>query len=78
MQARTWRLRVEGAVNRELELTYDQLRELATRDVTATLDTSAWYMMLLLAIVVGLAVWAFYTSVAGEIWKPEAFAGGKR
>src|SRR5438445_9987695 len=38
LEARTWRLRVEGAVNRELELTYDQIRELATRDGTATLE----------------------------------------
>jgi serine/threonine-protein kinase len=50
-------------------------------DVTATLDTSAWYfgnMMLLLTIVVALAVWAFYTSVAADIWKPAVFAAGKR
>src|SRR5207253_833115 len=38
LEASSWRLRVEGAVNREVELTYDQLRELATRDVTATLE----------------------------------------
>src|SRR5438874_2132342 len=38
VEARTWRLRVEGAVERELELTYDQLRELPTRTVTATLE----------------------------------------
>src|SRR5947208_480046 len=38
LEARTWRLRVEGAVNRQLDLTYDQLRALAPRDVTATLE----------------------------------------
>src|SRR5262245_5355751 len=38
LEAGTWRLRVEGAVMRTLELTYDQLRELPTRTVTATLE----------------------------------------
>src|SRR5262245_20866714 len=38
LEARTWRLRVEGAVTRELELSYDQLRDLAPRDLTATLE----------------------------------------
>lgn len=38
LEARTWRLRVEGAVMRPLELTYEQLRELPTRTVTATLE----------------------------------------
>ena len=28
LEARTWRLRVQGAVARELEITYDQLREM--------------------------------------------------
>jgi DMSO/TMAO reductase YedYZ molybdopterin-dependent catalytic subunit len=37
---RTWRLKVEGAVNKELELTYDQLRKLPARTVTATLECS--------------------------------------
>ncbi len=38
LDVRAWRLRVEGAVERELELTYAQLRELPTRTVTATLE----------------------------------------
>jgi DMSO/TMAO reductase YedYZ molybdopterin-dependent catalytic subunit len=38
LEARTWRLRVEGAVERELELTMDQIRELPGRTVTATLE----------------------------------------
>jgi hypothetical protein len=40
-------------------------------DVTATRDLSAWYfgnMMLLIAIVTGLALWSFYTSVGGRVW----------
>ena len=40
-------------------------------DVWVTLDTSAWYFgntMLLVAIVVALAVWGFYTSSAGRVW----------
>jgi hypothetical protein len=40
-------------------------------DVPATLDPSAWYFgntMLLIAIVVGLALWSFYTSVGGRMW----------
>jgi DMSO/TMAO reductase YedYZ molybdopterin-dependent catalytic subunit len=38
LEARTWRLRVEGAVERELELTFDQLRQMPSRSVTATLE----------------------------------------
>jgi DMSO/TMAO reductase YedYZ molybdopterin-dependent catalytic subunit len=34
----TWRLKVEGAVGRELELTYDDLRRLPPRTVVATLE----------------------------------------
>jgi DMSO/TMAO reductase YedYZ molybdopterin-dependent catalytic subunit len=34
----SWRLKIEGAVNRELELTLDDLRKLPTRTVTATLE----------------------------------------
>jgi hypothetical protein len=40
-------------------------------DVPATLDASAWYfgnVMLLIAIVVGLALWGFYTSVGHRMW----------
>ena len=40
-------------------------------DVPATLDVSAWYFgntMLLIAIVVGLALWSFYTSVGSRMW----------
>jgi hypothetical protein len=40
-------------------------------DVPATLDGSAWYfgnMLLLIAIVVALALWGFYTSVGGRMW----------
>jgi hypothetical protein len=43
-------------------------------EIPATLDTSAWYfgnMLLLLAIVVGLATWAFYTSLGGRLWVAE-------
>jgi hypothetical protein len=41
-------------------------------DVPATLDASAWYfgnVVLLVTIVVGLALWGFYTSVGGRIWR---------
>lgn len=38
LETRAWRLRVQGAVAQELELTYEQLRELPTRTVTATLE----------------------------------------
>jgi len=43
-------------------------------DITATMDTSAFYlgnMMFLVAIVVGLALWGFYTSVGGRLWSAE-------
>ena len=42
----------------------------------ATLDTSAWYfgnMLLLVAVVVGLAAWGFYTSMGGRIWTGDSF-----
>ncbi len=45
--------------------------------VPATLDTSAWYfgnMLLLIAIIVALAAWAFYTSLGGRLWSSEAMA----
>jgi hypothetical protein len=45
-------------------------------DIPATRDASAWYfgnMILMLGIVVGLACWAFYTSMAGRIWKTDPF-----
>jgi DMSO/TMAO reductase YedYZ molybdopterin-dependent catalytic subunit len=38
LDQRSWRLKVEGAVNKSLELTYDQLRKLPSRTVTATLE----------------------------------------
>jgi len=38
LEARTWRLRVEGAVTRELELTLDQIRAMPARTLTATLE----------------------------------------
>src|SRR5207248_106852 len=38
LEARSWRLKVEGAVRRELELSYDELRRLPARTVTATLE----------------------------------------
>jgi hypothetical protein len=44
-------------------------------DFPATLDGSAWYFgntLLLLAIVVGLACWGLYTSMAGRLWRTEA------
>lgn len=34
----TWRLKIEGAVKKESELTYDQIRKLPTKTVTATLE----------------------------------------
>jgi DMSO/TMAO reductase YedYZ molybdopterin-dependent catalytic subunit len=40
LEARTWRLKVEGAVSRELELTCAELRKLPTHTVTATLECS--------------------------------------
>lgn len=43
--------------------------------IPATLDTSAWYFgntVLLLAIVVGLLAWGFYTSLAGKLWHGDA------
>ena len=45
-------------------------------DLPITRDASAWYfgnMALLLAIVVGLATWAFYTSLAGRLWVGQGF-----
>ena len=38
LETRTWRLRVEGAVERELTLTHDELRRMPSRTVTATLE----------------------------------------
>jgi serine/threonine-protein kinase len=41
-------------------------------DFPATLDTSAWYfgnMLVLIALVIGLAFWGLYTSMAGRLWK---------
>jgi DMSO/TMAO reductase YedYZ molybdopterin-dependent catalytic subunit len=38
LAAGTWRLRVEGAVANPLTFTYDQVRSLASRSVTATLE----------------------------------------
>jgi len=38
LQANTWRLRVEGAVERELELTLEDLRRMPSRTVTMTLE----------------------------------------
>jgi hypothetical protein len=42
-----------------------------------TLDMSAWYFgnaTLLVAIVVALATWGFYTSVSGRVWKTDPLA----
>jgi hypothetical protein len=44
------------------------------QDLPVTLDGSAWYFgntMLLVAIVIALAVWSFYTSVGGRMWKAQ-------
>jgi serine/threonine-protein kinase len=44
-------------------------------DVWVTRDTSAWYFgntVLLVAIVLGLTVWGFYTSSAGHLWGSSA------
>ena len=44
-------------------------------NVSATLDTSAWYfgnMLLLVGLVTGLACWAFYTAVGGRMVKRPA------
>jgi DMSO/TMAO reductase YedYZ molybdopterin-dependent catalytic subunit len=38
LQANTWRLRVTGAVERELELTLDEVRRMTSRSVTMTLE----------------------------------------
>jgi DMSO/TMAO reductase YedYZ molybdopterin-dependent catalytic subunit len=38
LEAGTWKLKVEGAVKKELELSYDQIRKLPSRTVTATLE----------------------------------------
>jgi DMSO/TMAO reductase YedYZ molybdopterin-dependent catalytic subunit len=38
LQANAWRLRVEGAVERELELTLEELRRMTARNVTMTLE----------------------------------------
>jgi DMSO/TMAO reductase YedYZ molybdopterin-dependent catalytic subunit len=38
LEAREWRLRVEGLVKQPLELTYDEVRKLATRSVPALLE----------------------------------------
>jgi DMSO/TMAO reductase YedYZ molybdopterin-dependent catalytic subunit len=38
LDVRTWRLKVEGAVSKERALTYDQLRVMPARTVTATLE----------------------------------------
>ena len=46
-------------------------------NMPATQDFSAWYsghMLLLIGIVVALAAWAFYTSVAGRLWRRDLFA----
>jgi hypothetical protein len=40
-------------------------------DLPPTFDTSAWFfgnMLFLIAILVGLTVWGFYTSVGGRLW----------
>jgi hypothetical protein len=45
-------------------------------DVPATLDTSAWYfgnMMLPVAIVAALAVWAAWTASAGRLVRATVF-----
>jgi hypothetical protein len=45
--------------------------------VPITLDTSAWYfgsVLFPLLTVVALALWGFYTSLAGQkLWKTDAF-----
>ena len=38
LQANTWRLRVSGAVERELELTLDEVRRMTSRSVSMTLE----------------------------------------
>jgi DMSO/TMAO reductase YedYZ molybdopterin-dependent catalytic subunit len=38
IEAKTWRLRVEGEVESPLALTYDQLREMPSRTITATVE----------------------------------------
>ncbi len=44
--------------------------------IPATRDLSAWYVggtMLVIAIPLALASWAFYTSVAGRVWNADLF-----
>jgi hypothetical protein len=46
-------------------------------NVPTTLDFSAWYapsMLLIVGAVSVLAAWAFYTSLAGRLWKKDLFA----
>src|SRR5262245_7086352 len=38
LEAKAWRLKVEGAVERPLELTYNELRQLPSRSQTALLE----------------------------------------
>jgi DMSO/TMAO reductase YedYZ molybdopterin-dependent catalytic subunit len=38
LEAKTWKLKVDGAVKKELELTYDQIRKLPSKTVMATLE----------------------------------------
>ncbi len=48
-------------------------------NITATLDASAWYfgnMLLLIAVVVGLAAWGFYTSLGGRLWTADTVTVG--
>jgi DMSO/TMAO reductase YedYZ molybdopterin-dependent catalytic subunit len=38
LETKTWKLKVEGAVKKEIELTYDQILKLPSRTITATLE----------------------------------------
>ncbi|HXG08961.1 MAG TPA: sulfite oxidase [Gemmataceae bacterium] len=54
LEARTWRLKVEGEVRRPLEISYDELRRMPSRTVTALLECSGNSRVLLKPPQVGL------------------------
>jgi hypothetical protein len=46
-------------------------------NVPATRNLSAWYVgetILVVAIPLAIAAWAFYTSIAGRLWTADLFA----
>jgi DMSO/TMAO reductase YedYZ molybdopterin-dependent catalytic subunit len=55
LDAQTWRLRVEGEVERPQELTYDQVRQMPARTQTALLDCSGNSRVFVVPKVAGVA-----------------------